>query len=168
MSGIRIDLDFSQIRTNLIWLLLAGDLWVSKSEGLLCFLFTGSEKANTTRLVVRHQASNKVSHDWNGKETERKSLNRQCAWHSLTKMYIRKVWFQIKKINQIPIGGASYLCTVFRCLRLYGLSFSSPASSTSSPSSSSSSSSASSSSSSPWESESQKCAVQTSDKHSTL
>lgn len=97
MSGIRIDLDFSQIRTNLIWLLLAGDLWVSKSEGLLCFLFTGSEKANKTRLVVRHQASNKVSHDWNGKETERKSLNRQCAWHSLTKMYIRKVWFQIKK-----------------------------------------------------------------------
>ena len=74
MSGIRIDLDFSQIRTNLIWLLLAGDLWVSKSEGLLCFLFTGSEKANTKRLVVRYQASKKkkVSHVI---ETERKSLN---------------------------------------------------------------------------------------------
>lgn len=36
--------DFPQISTDLIWLLLAGDLWVSKSEGLLCFLFTGSEQ----------------------------------------------------------------------------------------------------------------------------
>lgn len=40
------DLGFSQF-AHLIWLLLAGDLWVSKSEGLLCFLFTGSEKRET-------------------------------------------------------------------------------------------------------------------------
>lgn len=41
---------FLQISTNLIWLLLAGDLWVSKSDGLLCFLFTGSEKTQNSWL----------------------------------------------------------------------------------------------------------------------
>lgn len=37
---------FQKIPTDLIWLLLAGDLWVSKTEGLFCFLFTGSEEAD--------------------------------------------------------------------------------------------------------------------------
>lgn len=42
---IRFDCNFQKKNpTNLIWLLLAGDLWVSKTEGLFCFLFTGSEK----------------------------------------------------------------------------------------------------------------------------
>lgn len=44
--NVAIDSVFPMIPANLIWLLLAGDLWVSKREGLFCFLFTGSEKEN--------------------------------------------------------------------------------------------------------------------------
>lgn len=93
-------------------------------------LWNNKEKATGLRQRLKH--------DWEEKSRHR---NQTC----------------IKHPNRLPIGGAWYLWTVFRCLRLYGRSFSSPASSASSPSSSSSSSSASSSSSSPWDSEWQKC-----------
>lgn len=52
--SISVDRTFPIIPTNLIWLLLAGDLWVSKREGLFCFLFTGSEEENQS----------KSSHKW--------------------------------------------------------------------------------------------------------
>lgn len=52
--NVSVDSTFPIIPTNLIWLLLAGDLWVSKREGLFCFLFTGSEKTKANYPTTEH------------------------------------------------------------------------------------------------------------------